>query len=182
MEFFVCSFYVNRLGVATYASEVLLPHIVASVSRALGCAIVSRGVCLVNGQLRDANALDLDGLIKSSISNDRNPSNPNSIHYRSPYEGSNVSTTDDSDNEKDDADDYHITKVVEVKQKQQKQHLKHRDEIPCHKSPASATLENTLPLKQRQQLHQHADDAASVVFDTPPEPSSSAIGLHSPEE
>jgi len=167
--------------VATYASEVLLPHIAASVSRALGCAIVSRGVCLVNGQLRDANALDLDGLIKSSISNDRNPSNPNSIHYRSPYEGSNVSTTDDSDNEKDDADDYHITKVVEVKQQQQ-QHLKHRDEIPCHKSPASATLENTLPLKQRQQLHQHADDAASVVFDTPPDPSSSAIGLHSPEE
>lgn len=71
--------------VATYASEVLLPHIAASVSRALGCAIVSRGVCLVNGQLRDANALDLDGLIKTS---DRSPANPNSIHYRSPYEDS----------------------------------------------------------------------------------------------
>lgn len=48
--------------VATYASEVLLPHVAASIARALGCAIVSRGVCLVNGQLRDANALDLDGL------------------------------------------------------------------------------------------------------------------------
>ena len=71
--------------VATYASEVLLPHIAASISRALGCAIVSRGVCLVNGQLRDANALDLDGLIKTS---DRSPANPNSIHYRSPYEAS----------------------------------------------------------------------------------------------
>jgi len=71
--------------VATYASEVLLPHVAASIARALGCAIVSRGVCLVNGQLRDANALDLDGLIKTS---DRSPANPNSIHYRSPYEAS----------------------------------------------------------------------------------------------
>lgn len=80
--------------VATYASEVLLPHIAASISRALGCAIVSRGVCLVNGQLRDANALDLDGLIKTS---DRSPANPNSIHYRSPYEAS-----DSDDDEGDD--------------------------------------------------------------------------------
>jgi serine/threonine protein phosphatase PrpC len=69
--------------VATYASEVLLPHVAASVSRALGCEIVDRGVCTVNGQLRDANALDLDGLIKTS---DRSHGNPNSIHYRSPYE------------------------------------------------------------------------------------------------
>jgi serine/threonine protein phosphatase PrpC len=80
--------------VATYASEVLLPHIAASISRALGCAIVSRGVCLVNGQLRDANALDLDGLIKTS---DRSPANPNSIHYRSPCEAS-----EDSDEEEDE--------------------------------------------------------------------------------
>lgn len=72
--------------VATYASEVLLPHIAASISRALGCAIVDRGTCTVNGQLRDANALDLDGLIKSS---DRGSlGNPNSIHYRSPFERS----------------------------------------------------------------------------------------------
>ena len=81
--------------VATYASEVLLPHIAASISRALGCAIVSRGVCLVNGQLRDANALDLDGLIKTS---DRSPANPNSIHYRAPCEAS------DSDEEGCDVD------------------------------------------------------------------------------
>jgi serine/threonine protein phosphatase PrpC len=71
--------------VATYASEVLLPHIAASVSRALGCAIVDRGVCTVNGQLRDANALDLDGLITTS---DRSLCSPNSIHYRSPFERS----------------------------------------------------------------------------------------------
>jgi serine/threonine protein phosphatase PrpC len=71
--------------VATYASEVLLPHIAASVSRALGCAIIDRGVCVVNGELRDANALDLDGLITTS---DRSVFNPNSIHYRSPFERS----------------------------------------------------------------------------------------------
>lgn len=82
-------------SVATYASEVLLPHVAASIARALGCAIVSRGVCLVNGQLRDANALDLDGLIKTS---DRRSANPNSIHYRSPFEAS------DSDEEGANAD------------------------------------------------------------------------------
>jgi len=87
--------------VATYAAEVLLPHIAASVARALKSEIVDRGVCNVNGQLRDANALDLDGLIRSS---DRSRHvgksqvrqreagidvvNPNSIHYRSPYEDS----------------------------------------------------------------------------------------------
>ena len=80
--------------VATYASEVLLPHIAASVSRALGCAIVDRGVCVVNGQLRDANALDLDGLITTS---DRSIANPNSIHYRSPYEDSNSEEEGDVD-------------------------------------------------------------------------------------
>ncbi|KAL7542134.1 hypothetical protein ACHAXR_011527 [Thalassiosira sp. AJA248-18] len=87
--------------VATYGAEVLLPHIAASVARALKSEIVDRGVCNVNGQLRDANALDLDGLIRSS---DRSRHvgksqvrqreagidvvNPNSIHYRSPYEDS----------------------------------------------------------------------------------------------
>lgn len=84
--------------VATYASEVLLPHIAVSVSRALGCAIVDRGVCTVNGQLRDANALDLDGLIKTS---DRTLYNPNSIHYRSPYERSD---SEEEDNVGDDDD------------------------------------------------------------------------------
>lgn len=39
----------------------------------------------MNGQLRDANALDLDGLITTS---DRSHCNPNSIHYRSPFERS----------------------------------------------------------------------------------------------
>eukprot|EP00547_Thalassionema_nitzschioides_P012979 CAMPEP_0194255624 /NCGR_PEP_ID=MMETSP0158-20130606/34847_1 /TAXON_ID=33649 /ORGANISM="Thalassionema nitzschioides, Strain L26-B" /LENGTH=924 /DNA_ID=CAMNT_0038994037 /DNA_START=142 /DNA_END=2913 /DNA_ORIENTATION=+ len=69
--------------VATYASEVLLPHVAASIARALKCEIVDRGVCTVNGELRDANALDLDGLIRTS---DRSRSNPKSINYRSPNE------------------------------------------------------------------------------------------------
>jgi len=82
--------------VATYASEVLLPHIAASVSRALGCAIVDRGVCTVNGQLRDANALDLDGLIKTS---DRCLGNPNSILYRSPHERAHKKEEEEEDEE-----------------------------------------------------------------------------------
>jgi serine/threonine protein phosphatase PrpC len=86
-------------SVATYTSEVLLPHIAASVSRALNCAIVDRGVCIVNGELRDANALDLDGLIKTT---DRcHGSNPNSIHYRSPYERSDSDDDDEDDDEED---------------------------------------------------------------------------------
>lgn len=85
-------------SVATYASEVLLPHIAASIARSLGCAIVSRGVCLVNGQLRDANALDLDGLIKTS---DRRSAKSNSIHYRSPFEA--------SDSENDGANGDHLS-------------------------------------------------------------------------
>lgn len=78
-------------SVATYASEVLLPHIAASVSRALGCAIVDRGVCTINGQLRDANAVDLDGLIRTS---DQSLGNPNSIQYQSPYERNDCKETD----------------------------------------------------------------------------------------
>ena len=86
--------------VATYAAEVLLPHIAASVARALNSEIIDRGVCNVNGQLRDANALDLDGLIRSSDRSRHSKNqvrqreagidvvNPNSIHYRSPWEDS----------------------------------------------------------------------------------------------
>ena len=152
--------------VATYAAEVLLPHIAASVARALKSDIVDRGVCNVNGQLRDANALDLDGLIRSSSSSsssdrsrydnshhgsgggsssntmennsgsaaaagvggrgnvgggrktrsavDRQREagidvvNPNSIHYRSPYEdsGSEGECQGVEDPEEDDDDDH----------------------------------------------------------------------------
>ena len=82
-------------NVANYASEVLVPHIAASIARELKCAILDRGVFHVNGQMRDANALDLDGLIRSSDRNQCNfresgmdVVNPNAIHYRSPSDDS----------------------------------------------------------------------------------------------
>ena len=153
--------------VATYASEVLLPHIAASISRAMGCAIVSRGVCLVNGQLRDANALDLDGLIKTTGS-DRSQSNPNSIHYRSPYEATaTMSNTDFSEKEDDDIDDDHVNKpkVVEVKQRKRKdpQHESHHNndihsntaDLP---SPASTTPSQQASPSPRTRLRQSSTD------------------------
>lgn len=173
--------------VATYASEVLLPHIAASISRAMGCAIVSRGVCLVNGQLRDANALDLDGLIRTTGS-DRSQSNPNSIHYRSPYEGTaNMSTTDFSDKEDDDYDD-NVTKpkVVEVKQRKRKSkpldrheghHRSHNNDnhshgvapSPTSTSPSQQASPSPSPLQQQPQQQQRrarqpsADDTRAEV-------------------
>lgn len=69
--------------VATYASEVLLPHIAANISKSLECDIVDGGECRVNGQLRDANAIDFEGLLESPTGGQ---SNPNSIHYRTPLE------------------------------------------------------------------------------------------------
>ncbi len=113
--------------VATYAAEVLLPHIAASVARALKSKIVDRGICNVNGQLRDANALDLDGLIRSSDRSKRvgkvrvrqreagiDAVNPNSIHYRSPFEDSeSVSEHDhfDCDEEDEMRNDHHPSHV-----------------------------------------------------------------------
>eukprot|EP00531_Pseudo-nitzschia_arenysensis_P017310 CAMPEP_0116149268 /NCGR_PEP_ID=MMETSP0329-20121206/18835_1 /TAXON_ID=697910 /ORGANISM="Pseudo-nitzschia arenysensis, Strain B593" /LENGTH=1154 /DNA_ID=CAMNT_0003645527 /DNA_START=148 /DNA_END=3609 /DNA_ORIENTATION=- len=148
--------------VATYASEVLLPHIAASISRAMGCAIVSRGVCLVNGQLRDANALDLDGLIKTTGS-DRSQSNPNSIHYRSPYEATaNMSTTDFSEKEDDDIDHDHVNKpkVVEVKQRKRKSQEDdvHHPDTPELPSPASTTPSQQASPSPRTRLRQSSTD------------------------
>jgi serine/threonine protein phosphatase PrpC len=79
-------------AVATYASEVLLPHIAANIARVLHCTIVDRGVCTVNGQLRDANALDLDGLIKNTERS--TSSEQRAYRYQSPHE--RLSSTDDS--------------------------------------------------------------------------------------
>lgn len=157
-------------SVATYASEVLLPHIAASVSRALGCAIVSRGVCLVNGQLRDANALDLDGLIKTS---DRSPANPNSIHYRSPYEAS------DSEEEGEDVDNLSRVQDDET-----------THDSPGHESQAStpaASIASTFP---RPRVAASVSSAAasvssvktSVKTAASPAARDAPIGTHSPNE
>eukprot|EP00980_Cylindrotheca_fusiformis_P004206 scaffold912_cov119-Cylindrotheca_fusiformis.AAC.22 len=157
--------------VATYASEVLLPHVAATVSRALGCAIVSRGVCLVNGQLRDANALDLDGLIMTS---DRSPANPNSIHYRSPYEAS------DSD---DDGAATHVRGDDEATQESQ-EHESQRSHTEASvtssllppASPQAPPTVSSLPVASESSAKTSVKTASSPVAREAP------IGTHSPGE
>merc|ERR1719162_662143 len=101
--------------------------------------------------------MDLDGLIKSTGSDN---SNPNSIHYRSPYENANTSTTDDTDNDKADDDvhnNHYVSKVGEVKQKHPKQQHylnQQHEEIPSHESVpslASTASRYVSPLQQQQQ-------------------------------
>jgi len=156
--------------VATYASEVLLPHIAASISRALGCAIVSRGVCLVNGQLRDANALDLDGLIKTS---DRSPANPNSIHYRSPYEA--------SDSEEDGENEDHLSQVrpddEEATQNSKEQSSATATSIASPLVPRSPKVAPPVSsiAPSVSSVKTSVKTAASPARDTP-------IGTHSPSE
>mmetsp|Transcript_16521 Transcript_16521/g.36168 ORF Transcript_16521/g.36168 Transcript_16521/m.36168 type:complete len:1314 (+) Transcript_16521:153-4094(+) len=134
--------------VATYASEVLLPHIAASVSRALGCAIVDRGCCIVNGQLRDANALDLDGLIQ--VSSDPGSggifSNPNSIHYRSPYERS------DSETEEENKISNHNKTTL----------------IPRPDSPAASVVSSSLPPEKGKMRSSSAGTRAAMRLRSSP--------------
>lgn len=87
--------------VATYASEVLLPHVCASVAQSLNCEVVHYGECRVNGELRDANAIDFQVLLQPS-----SHEYPNSIHYRTPIddfgddeEGSGTTSEIESDND-----------------------------------------------------------------------------------
>lgn len=67
---------------ATYAAQVLLPHVTASISRSLDCDIVQQGECRVNNELRE-NAIDFQGLLQSS---GKSRYNANSIHYSTPRE------------------------------------------------------------------------------------------------
>ena len=66
--------------VATYAAQVLLPHITASISHSLDCDIVQQGECRVNNELRE-DAIDFQGLLQSS---GKSRYNANSIHYSTP--------------------------------------------------------------------------------------------------
>jgi len=173
-------------SVATYGSEVLLPHIAASVSRALGCAIVDRGVCTVNGQLRDANALDLDGLIKTS--SDRHAGNPNSIHYRSPYERSDSEGGGDGDQNDDDDDDVNLSEVEYEDAAAVPQTAGERKQIASLKAAAGAG--RTDSLLQQQQGNESANDASvssvktSVKTAASPSPANreELPGTHSPRE
>lgn len=168
--------------VATYGSEVLLPHIAASISRALGCAIVDRGVCTVNGQLRDANALDLDGLIQTS---DRCIGNPNSIHYRSPFERS------DSDaDEEDECDGTNFedgdTTVPHTRGE--------RTQIKSLIQAGAQTLSGSLLKQKKHQRNQNQADVAAVdasvssvktsvkTAASAPVGEEALVGTHSPQE
>jgi pyruvate dehydrogenase phosphatase len=76
---------------ATYASQVLLPYITASISRCLDCDIVQQGECRVNNELREY-AIDFQGLLESS---GKSRYNANSIHYSTPKEDENRCDNDE---------------------------------------------------------------------------------------
>lgn len=179
--------------VATYAAEVLLPHIAASVARALKSEIVDRGVCNVNGQLRDANALDLDGLIRSS---DRSRYgggksqvrqreagidvvNPNSIHYRSPWE--------DSESEGDVGVDHLSRRNIDDEEE-----TTSNDHHPGMRSESESEAESEAPVSVASSLlpgnptTSHGESVSSVKTSVKtvasPVTQHAPIGTHSPAE
>lgn len=181
-------FYSGHGGgcVATYGSEVLLPHIAASVSRALGCAIVDRGVCTVNGQLRDANALDLDGLIQTS---DRCIGNPNSIHYRSPFERSDSDAEEEEDErDRTNFEDEGATTVPRTRGE--------RKQIKSLIKAGAQNLPGSLLKQQKHQRKQNQDQADAAAVDasvssvktsvktaaSAPVGEEARAGTHSPQE
>lgn len=160
-------------SVATYASEVLLPHIAASISRSLDCTIVDRGTCVVNGQLRDANALDLDGLIKTS---DRSPANPNSIHYRSPDE--------ESDSEAEDGEVDHLSGVQDDEATRTTHDSGHQSQA----STAGASIASSLLLRSQHEASVTSAAASvssiktSIKTAASPATRDAPVGTHSPGE
>ena len=165
-------------SVATYSSEVLLPHIAASISRALNCAIVDRGVCMVNGQLRDANALDLDGLIQTS---DRcHGSNPNSIHYRSPYERSDSEDEEYGAGEEEEEEEEDLATTVLPTTRERKQ---------MASIAAGNALVKDIPRKQKdmKKMEMEVDASVSSVKTSVKTTTSlvnreELVGTHSPRE
>lgn len=91
-------------SVASYASEVLLPHIAASIAKALNCAVLSQGLFHANGKQRKLDAIDLSKLLINSTSA-ISRLNPFSINYTAPertqavYYNREVSSDDDIDND-----------------------------------------------------------------------------------
>ena len=150
--------------VATYASEVLLPLLAASVSRSLDCLIVDRGVCTVNGELRDANALDLDGLIRTS---DRSRVNPNSIHYRSPCE-----TDDAGEGDNENAIPLGISETDT---------LAHQDEDPPSIAAEASVASPILP-RATDAAHSVSSAKTSVKTSASNSHTDAPVGTHSPSE
>ena len=181
--------------VATYAAEVLLPHIAASVARALKSEIVDRGVCNVNGQLRDPNALDLDGLIRSS---DRSRHlgksqarqreagidvvNPNSIHYRSPYE--------DSESEGDVGVDHLRRNIDDEEETTSNDHHLHRADGMRSESESEAESEAPVSVASSllpgNPITSHGGSVSSVKTSVKtavsPVTQHAPVGTHSPAE
>lgn len=148
--------------VASYVSEVLLPHIAASVSRALGCAILDRGVCIVNGQRRDANALDLDGLIKTDTTTSSRLVNPNSIHYRSPFER--------SDSEEEGQRRANLATPTT------------RDDVSAVMAPARSVAPTTKITNVTEGDEQASSCKTSVKTAASPATREELVGTHSPKE
>lgn len=133
--------------VATYASEVLLPHLVANVSQALNCAIVDRGVCIVNGQLRDANALDLDGLIQTNDDASKGThSNDRSIHYRSPREQQQLQQEEVDEEEEEESQDGGGTKASSSVKTSVKTAVSHTggDQVGMHSASEVAAITSAI--------------------------------------
>lgn len=160
--------------VATYASEVLLPHIAASVSRALGCAIIDRGVCVVNGELRDANALDLDGLITTS---DRSVYNPNSIHYRSPFERSDSEVDGEAEHNLSEVDDSAVVRTTSSLADSTGKESQH-----SRTAPASVDTPKTVTGSLRGEDATASSVKTSVKTAASPLNREGAVGTHSPQE
>ena len=179
--------------VATYAAEVLLPHIAASVARALKSDIVDRGVCNVNGQLRDANALDLDGLIRSSdrsryVGSNKSQVqqreagidvvNPNSIHYRSPYEDSESEEGDVGiDHEEETTCDRHSSVVMGMRSESESE----AESEALGSSVASSLIPGKSPI-----IWTHGESVSSVKTslktNRSPATQHAPVGTHSPAE
>jgi len=100
-------------SVASYASEVLLPHIAASIANALNCIVVSSGEFHANGLKRHLEASDFAKLLVESASA-VSRLNPFSIGYTAPerahehpvyYSGVLLSDNEDHEDDESASDD-----------------------------------------------------------------------------
>lgn len=101
-------------SVASYASEVLLPHIAASIANALNCTVVSSGEFHANGLRRNLEPSDFSKILVESASA-VSRLNPFSIGYTAPerahehpvyYSGVLLSDNEDNGDDDESASDY----------------------------------------------------------------------------
>lgn len=101
-------------SVASYASEVLLPHIAASIANALNCTVASSGEFHANGLKRNLEPSDFSKILVESASA-VSRLNPFSIGYTAPerahehpvyYSGVLLSDNEDNGDDDESASDY----------------------------------------------------------------------------